>query len=230
MQFRRSDYDVTNTVQVSSVASVRRAVEELFSQTWPGANVERLSTAFARLRAAVHRAVSRLLRLRHRLSRPAALARRHARDGAAARRLRQHARAGPAPRRRPRADGHLVALFHDAGYIRQTDDTLHRNGAEFTRTHVSRGAQLPRALPADDRHGASGCRSPRRSCTSPAMSAVRPDPARRPARPQGRPPARHGGHGRADGRPLLSREVPRPPVSGVRARRRRDLARGRRRA
>ena len=29
MQFRRSDYDVTNTVQVSSVASVRKAVEEL---------------------------------------------------------------------------------------------------------------------------------------------------------------------------------------------------------
>ena len=27
MQYRRSDYDVTNTVQVSSVAAVRRAVE-----------------------------------------------------------------------------------------------------------------------------------------------------------------------------------------------------------
>ena len=47
MQFRRSDYDVTNTVQVSSVASVRKAVEELFLQTWPGANTERLTTAFA---------------------------------------------------------------------------------------------------------------------------------------------------------------------------------------
>ena len=36
--------------------------------------------------------------------------------------------------------GIVVALFHDAGYIRQSDDTLHRNGAEFTRTHVMRGA------------------------------------------------------------------------------------------
>ncbi len=47
MQFRRSDFDVTNTVQVSSVASVRKAVEELFQQTWPATNTERLTTAFA---------------------------------------------------------------------------------------------------------------------------------------------------------------------------------------
>ena len=46
MQFRRSDYDVTNTVQVSSVASVRKAVEELFQQTWPGGDVARLAQAF----------------------------------------------------------------------------------------------------------------------------------------------------------------------------------------
>ena len=37
VRYRRSDYDVTNTVQVSSVAAVRRAVEELFQQAWPGA-------------------------------------------------------------------------------------------------------------------------------------------------------------------------------------------------
>ena len=44
--------------------------------------------------------------------------------------------------------GIVVALFHDAGYIRQTDDTTHRNGAEFTRTHVGRSAQfLARYLP-----------------------------------------------------------------------------------
>ena len=47
MQFRRSDYDVTNTVQVSSVASVRKAVEDLFHQTWPGASNDRLTQAFA---------------------------------------------------------------------------------------------------------------------------------------------------------------------------------------
>jgi hypothetical protein len=44
--------------------------------------------------------------------------------------------------------GVVTALFHDAGYIRQTDDTAHRNGAEFTRSHVSRSAQfIGRYLP-----------------------------------------------------------------------------------
>src|SRR4026207_837946 len=47
MQYRRSDYDVTNTVQVSSVPAVKRAVEELYSQTWPSGKVERLETAFS---------------------------------------------------------------------------------------------------------------------------------------------------------------------------------------
>ena len=47
MQYRRSDYDVTNTVQVSSVAAVKRAVEDLYSQTWPTGPLEKLSTAFA---------------------------------------------------------------------------------------------------------------------------------------------------------------------------------------
>ncbi len=44
--------------------------------------------------------------------------------------------------------GIVTALFHDAGYIRQIDDTQHRNGAEFTRTHVGRSAQfLSKYLP-----------------------------------------------------------------------------------
>jgi hypothetical protein len=42
----------------------------------------------------------------------------------------------------------VTALFHDAGYIRQTDDQTHRNGAEFTLSHVSRSAQfIARYLP-----------------------------------------------------------------------------------
>ena len=46
MQYRRSDYDVTNTVQVSSVAAVRRAVEDLYVRTWPSGPVDRLGAAF----------------------------------------------------------------------------------------------------------------------------------------------------------------------------------------
>jgi len=33
---RRSDYDVTDTVLVSSAQDVRAAVEELFDRVWPG--------------------------------------------------------------------------------------------------------------------------------------------------------------------------------------------------
>ncbi len=36
--------------------------------------------------------------------------------------------------------GIACALFHDSGYIRRTRDTRHKNGAEYTRTHVSRSA------------------------------------------------------------------------------------------
>lgn len=45
--------------------------------------------------------------------------------------------------------GIASALFHDAGYIRRLRDTRHGNGAEYTRTHVSRSARfLGEYLPA----------------------------------------------------------------------------------
>ncbi len=36
--------------------------------------------------------------------------------------------------------GVITALFHDMGYVRALDDHEHRNGAEYTLTHVSRGS------------------------------------------------------------------------------------------
>src|SRR5262245_66418610 len=42
---RRSDFDVTDTVQVSRPAAVREAVLELYADTWPGAPRETLETA-----------------------------------------------------------------------------------------------------------------------------------------------------------------------------------------
>src|SRR5258706_16082677 len=38
--------------------------------------------------------------------------------------------------------GVIMALFHDVGYLRRSSDTAQRNGAEFTRTHVSRGVEF----------------------------------------------------------------------------------------
>ena len=45
-QDRRNDYDVTNTVQVSDPVSVRNAVYELFSATFPGASYDKIWLAF----------------------------------------------------------------------------------------------------------------------------------------------------------------------------------------
>ena len=38
--------------------------------------------------------------------------------------------------------GVACALFHDSGYIRRLRDTRHKNGAEYTRIHVSRSARF----------------------------------------------------------------------------------------
>jgi hypothetical protein len=47
--------------------------------------------------------------------------------------------------------GIACALFHDAGYIRRLRDTRHANGAEYTRTHVTRSARfLTEYLPGRD--------------------------------------------------------------------------------
>jgi hypothetical protein len=148
MQFRRSDYDVTNTVQVSSVPAVRRAVEELFARTWPGGPIDKLGTAFTDFERLFNGQFPGYLGcdtvyhdVQHTLDDTLAMARLlvgYERSHTAEQRLGAE-----------RALlGLVVALFHDAGYIRQTDDTTHRNGAEFTRTHVGRGAQfLARYLP-----------------------------------------------------------------------------------
>jgi hypothetical protein len=148
MQYRRSDYDVTNTVQVSSVAAVRKAVEELYARTWPGGPVDRLGSAFTDMERLFNGQFPGYLGcdtvyhdLQHTLDDTLAMAR-----------LLVGYERSHAPEQRLGAEralmGLVVALFHDAGYIRQTDDTLHRNGAEFTRTHVSRSAQfLARYLP-----------------------------------------------------------------------------------
>jgi hypothetical protein len=148
MQFRRSDYDVTNTVQVSSVASVRNAVEELFKQAWPGVGIDRLGQAFTdfeRLFSGQFPGYYGCDTVYHDLQ--------HSLDDtlAMARLLVGYDRAHTADQRlggERALMGIVVAMFHDSGYIRQIDDTQHRNGAEFTRTHVSRSAQfLSRYLP-----------------------------------------------------------------------------------
>jgi hypothetical protein len=148
MHYRRNDFDVTNTVQVSSPDAVRRAVVELFRQTWPSYGLDRLESAFRdfeRLFTGQFPGYFGCDTVYHDLQ--------HTLDGtlAVARLIVGYERThSPDERFGPeRAVMAIVtALFHDSGYIRQTDDSAHRNGAEFTLSHVTRSARfLARYLP-----------------------------------------------------------------------------------
>ncbi|HEY2340975.1 MAG TPA: hypothetical protein VGH75_10630, partial [Steroidobacteraceae bacterium] len=139
---RRSDFDVTNTVQVSSPQAVLGAVEALYRPSWPGMSLDPLRRAFAHFERLFggqvpgYHGVDTVYHDRqHTLDITLALARLivgYERQSEEGRRL-GGARA---------TVGLVTGLFHDVGYLRRADDHESQNGAEFTRTHVSRGARF----------------------------------------------------------------------------------------
>ena len=139
---RRSDFDVTNTVQVSSAAAVLAAVEEIYTPTWPDTSLQPLEDAFEHFEdlfaGFVHGyfGVDTVYHDRqHTLDITLALARLLV---GYERQQEPQARLGG-----ERAIvGIITGLFHDVGYLRRTNEAESRNGAEFTRTHVSRGARF----------------------------------------------------------------------------------------
>ncbi|MFO1457226.1 MAG: HD domain-containing protein [Steroidobacteraceae bacterium] len=139
---RRSDYDVTNTVQVSSPDAVRLAVAQLFAEAWPRTPFEPVERSFLRFeemfsgRSPGYEGVDTLYHdMQHTLDITLAMARLMAgyeRQVEAAERFGGE-----------RAIvGLVTALFHDVGYLRERSDEEAQNGAEYTRTHVSRGARF----------------------------------------------------------------------------------------
>jgi hypothetical protein len=145
---RRNDYDVANSVQVSSTAAVSAAVRELFIAAWPAEHFDKVAVAFEDFdklftgRMPGYHGVDTLYHDRqHSLDMTLAMARLLVgHDRTVESRLRFGGeRAGMAL---------VTSLFHDAGYIREFDDQQHRNGAEFTLYHVTRSARfLARYLP-----------------------------------------------------------------------------------
>jgi hypothetical protein len=148
-QDRRNDYDVTNTVQVSSPAAVRDAVHELFSRTFPGMSFDKLWLAFydfERLftgRYPGYKGCDTTYHdVQHTLDMTLAVARLVAGYEQS---VEPADKLGAA-----RAQMAVVtSLFHDSGYIRHAErDKDFSNGAEFTLYHVSRSADfLRRYLP-----------------------------------------------------------------------------------
>jgi len=139
---RRSDFDVTNTVQVSSPGAVLAAVEALYRPTWPETSLQPLEDAFEHFEELFAGLVPGYFGVdtvyhdrQHTLDITLALARL-----IVGYERQQHP---PARLGGERAVvGTITGLFHDVGYLRRTNEDESRNGAEFTRTHVARGARF----------------------------------------------------------------------------------------
>jgi len=142
MRERRSDYDVTNTVQVSSPAAVRDAAIELFSEVFDGEQLNTIRRAFNDFAdlfrgelEGFHGCETVYHDMQHTLDMSLATARL----------IVGYEKTAPESERLglERATvGQIVALFHDAGYIRREREKELVNGSELTRHHVSRSAEF----------------------------------------------------------------------------------------
>ena len=142
MHDRLSQNDVTNCVNVEDPARVRDAVAAIYAARYPGAELAPLERAFADFCALFEGRYPGYLAcdtlyhdMRHTLDMTLAMARLvdgYERSSAQADRL------GP----RRAVLGVLVALLHDSGYLRRASEAAVENGAVFTKTHVSRGADF----------------------------------------------------------------------------------------
>jgi hypothetical protein len=142
-QDRRNDYDVTNTVQVSSPDKVRVAVREVFEALYPSHSFDPLwlsfhdfERLFRGLEPEYHAVDTSYHDIQHTLDMTLALARLVAGHEMS---VEPQDRLGP-----ERAKLALVsALFHDSGYLRhRARDRDVSNGAEFTRVHVGRSGKF----------------------------------------------------------------------------------------
>ncbi|NGY05957.1 hypothetical protein [Solimonas terrae] len=151
---RRNHYDVTDRVQISHPRDVCTAVCDLLAGLYPDADLAAVRQAFAtfgRLYAGTLPGYAGCDTWYHDAQ--------HSLDCALAmmRLLDGHERSVPAAQKlgaHRAVLGVLIALFHDAGYIRRRGDHA-VNGAEFTLTHVYRsgeflGEYLPKIGYGDD--------------------------------------------------------------------------------
>ncbi len=143
MNFRRSDFDVTNRINTTDPVCVKLEVIRIYRTRYARNQAPILSRAFddaVRLYRGEFPGYARCDTEYHDLQ--------HVMDVtlAMARLLDGYEMAGAGPHIEERLFqlGIVCALFHDMGYIRRLSDKKHRKGAEYTRTHVSRGARFMR--------------------------------------------------------------------------------------
>ncbi len=142
---RRNEFDVTNTVRVSSPDAVRDAVADLFHETFPGASFDPLWMAFHDYERLFDGHFPGYLGCdtvyhdrQHTLDMTLAMARLLAGY--------EKSTQGAGHLGGERAVlGLIAALFHDSGYIRRTDEPRWANGAQLTNWHVSRSSEFLQA-------------------------------------------------------------------------------------
>lgn len=143
IQERRSEFDVSNTVDVSDPTAVRNAVTELFLDLYPHAAVDPLWLAFHDFERMFtgadpdyHGVDTAYHDIQHSLDMTLAMAR-----------LIAGYERGVEATDRLGAEramlGLVTSLFHDAGYLRHREaDRDQRHGAQFTLRHVSRSSRF----------------------------------------------------------------------------------------
>jgi len=137
---RRNDHDVTNRIRTTDAADVGAEVLRLYRDLYPGASAGPIRRAFdhaLRLYGGAHPAYhgcdTQFHDVQHVLDVTLAMAR-----------LMDGYERGRATRARLSSSlfsvAVICALLHDVGYLRRRGDRRHRHGAEYTLTHVGRGA------------------------------------------------------------------------------------------
>ncbi|MGH8689130.1 MAG: hypothetical protein ACREVQ_15605 [Burkholderiales bacterium] len=137
---RRNDYDVTGRIRTTDPLAVGIEVLQLYQDLYPQANASPLRRAFdhtLRLYGGAHPAYHgcdvQFHDAQHVLDVTLAMAR-----------LMDGYERGRATRAKLSSSlfsvGVICALMHDVGYLRRRGDRRHRHGAEYTLTHVGRGA------------------------------------------------------------------------------------------
>jgi hypothetical protein len=142
MNFRRSEFDVTNRINTTDPVCVKLEVARIFRTLYARMQMPALNQAFDDM-VRLYRGEfpgyvgcdTQYHDIQHVLEVTLAMAR--LLDGY------QRTRGdGPVINDRLFQLGVICALYHDCGYIRRDNDKKHRNGAEYTITHVSRGGRF----------------------------------------------------------------------------------------
>lgn len=139
---RRSDYDVTNKVNVTDPVAVCEEVCTLFASVYPKASIRPVLRAFD-VSTSLFRGEYPGYRpcdtpyhdLQHTLDVSLTMARLlHGHESGRG----KGSRLGPELTRL----GIIISLFHDAGYVRRIADRRHGNGAAYTDRHVTRSGKF----------------------------------------------------------------------------------------